>query len=90
MAEKYFQKLFTSEKVDQSKYDNIFQGFQGRVTPAMNLDLTREITEEEVRTALFQMGPNKAPGPELYSSVLPKILGGCQRRLNARDGGVFS
>lgn len=65
VAESYFRKLLTSEQVDQRhqrQYDDIFQGFQGRVTPAMNQDFTGKITEEEVRTALFQMNPNKVPG----------------------------
>lgn len=72
VAETYFQKLFTSEQVDQShqsRYDDVFQGFQKRVTQAMNQDLTREITEEEVHTSLFQMKPSKAPGPDGFTAA---------------------
>ncbi|XP_023642406.1 uncharacterized protein LOC111831641 [Capsella rubella] len=34
------------------------------VTPSMNVSLTREITEEEVKRALFSLHPTKTPGPD--------------------------
>lgn len=33
-----------------------------RVNDAMNVELDKNFTEEEVRAALFQMAPSKAPG----------------------------
>ena len=35
-----------------------------KVTEDMNVVLSSEFTAEEVKVALFQMGPTKAPGPD--------------------------
>lgn len=34
------------------------------VSPAMNESLVKEVTEEEVKRALFSLNPTKAPGPD--------------------------
>lgn len=40
-----------------------------KVTSEMNELLTGEITEDEVRTAVFQMHPSKTPGPDDVSPI---------------------
>ena len=69
VAERYFQNIFTSTPVNESLLMDVFSGFQTRVTEEMNIDLTRPCTEEEVRNALFDMGPHRAPGPDGFSAV---------------------
>ena len=39
------------------------------VTSEMNYDLHRPFSNEEVRVALFQMHPSKAPGPDGMSTL---------------------
>ncbi|XP_059436088.1 uncharacterized protein LOC132169016 [Corylus avellana] len=58
----YFSTLFNSEGVEHI-VDGL-EGLEGRITAAMNEDLSKPFTEDEVRTALFQMAPQKAPGPD--------------------------
>ena len=69
IAEDYFNNLYTSVNTDPSLYRGVFQGFQKRVTNEMNEDLLRMVTEEEVRTAIFDMGSHRTPGPDGFSAI---------------------
>ena len=62
VAVAYFDKLFTSSKPDD--FSEILHAVQPKVTNAMNAELTRAYTAQEVRIALKQMYPLKAPGPD--------------------------
>ncbi|XP_019151915.1 PREDICTED: uncharacterized protein LOC109148635 [Ipomoea nil] len=44
--------------------DPLFNDFAPRVTPAQNMALLRPFDIDEVRTAVFSMFPDKAPGPD--------------------------
>ena len=44
--------------------DKIFQVINTRVTGEMNMRLDKEFTITEVKSALNQMNPSKAPGPD--------------------------
>ncbi|XP_027090153.2 uncharacterized protein [Coffea arabica] len=58
----YFQEIFTTENpVD---FVEILQGVPQTITSDMNRRLTRPITEQEIRQAVFSMQPNKSPGPD--------------------------
>ena len=62
MATNFYSALFTSSA--GSRYEELLQHLPSRVTDAMNADLTRDYTEEEIKAALDSMGDLKAPGPD--------------------------
>uniref|UniRef100_A0A803MRA4 Reverse transcriptase domain-containing protein n=1 Tax=Chenopodium quinoa TaxID=63459 RepID=A0A803MRA4_CHEQI len=58
----YFGKLFASD--NPSEYEAAVEGIKPLVIEDMRRELEKEPTGEEIRVALFQMHPNKAPGPD--------------------------
>ncbi|CAB4269397.1 unnamed protein product [Prunus armeniaca] len=58
----YFTYLFTSNC--RRKEDILLNTVEPCVTPAMNASLFTGFTEQEVKQAVFQMYPTKAPGPD--------------------------
>ena len=66
----YFKQIFKS--TSPTNFDQILQGIKTKVTPAMNSDLTREYTTDEVEFALKQMKPLTAPGPDVMSPIFFK------------------
>ncbi|XP_075654705.1 uncharacterized protein LOC142624853 [Castanea sativa] len=58
LAIQYFQGIFTS--VSSSSFQQVIQHMDRVVTPEMNSDLLEEFSDDEVKTALFQMHPTKA------------------------------
>lgn len=58
----FFKNLFTAEEteVDQEVWDAL----KCKVTPEINKQLMEPFTSDEVVTALRQMHPSKAPGPD--------------------------
>jgi hypothetical protein len=62
MTKVFFQSPYTA---DHSVCpDALVQSFEPRITDEMNTDLCKELSEEEIGDALFQMGPLKAPGSD--------------------------
>ncbi|XP_060963958.1 uncharacterized protein LOC115723947 [Cannabis sativa] len=57
----YFHDLFSTSSVNLG---SVLDGIQPTVSREQNEDLLRTISEEEVRNALFQMHPDKSPGPD--------------------------
>uniref|UniRef100_A0A803PXY9 Reverse transcriptase n=1 Tax=Cannabis sativa TaxID=3483 RepID=A0A803PXY9_CANSA len=57
----YFTNLFSTSG---SMANNLVEGLVPLVSPQQNVDLIQDVTAEEVRKALFQMHPNKSPGPD--------------------------
>jgi hypothetical protein len=60
----FFGNLYESEGVHGM--EEVLNTVPRRVTPLMNEEITAPYCEEEVKTALFQMYPTKAPGPDGY------------------------
>ena len=58
----YFHTLFHARAGDQM--EECLNAIPNRVTKDMMVVLSREFTAEEVKVALFQMGPTKAPRPD--------------------------
>lgn len=57
-------------------FGDTFDGFVARVTPEINSDLTRPVTTEEIKEAVYNIGAHKAPGPDGFTaSFLPYLLG---------------
>lgn len=69
VAEKYFRRLYTSSPTDQRLHESIFHVFEKRVTDDMNQDVISSVTKDEVQDAVFDMSPNRAPGPDGFSAV---------------------
>jgi len=49
--------------------DLVLEGFQTRVTEAMNEDLTQKITEQEIYNAVFSINAESAPGPDGFTAA---------------------
>jgi hypothetical protein len=63
---RYYTKLFTS--VRPRNVDKCISAVDSRVSVEMNEKLTATFTTEEVKLALDQMGPFKAPGPDSFTA----------------------
>ena len=62
VASDYFNTLFNTSSGDQM--EECLDTIPSRVIEDMLMILSSEFTDEEVKVALFQKGPTKAPGPE--------------------------
>ncbi|CAN1820450.1 LINE-1 retrotransposable element ORF2 protein [Linum perenne] len=58
----FYENLFTAREEVQE--DEISNWIPSVITEEMNRNLCRPITDEEIKNAVFQMGPNKSPGPD--------------------------
>jgi hypothetical protein len=62
MVNEYFQELYTKDpQVSPAQVSDLFEQ---RITVEMNEALCMAFTDDEIGTALFQIGPLKAPGPD--------------------------
>ncbi|XP_031095216.1 uncharacterized protein LOC115999508 [Ipomoea triloba] len=58
----YFQTLFIA---DQGNMDAVLANILTKITPLDNLKLIQPVSTKEVRAAVFQMHPDKSPGPNV-------------------------
>jgi hypothetical protein len=68
-AYEYFEKLYTDPKdlaLDQQRYP--FTVIPRLINEGINNKLTREVTQQEIKEALDQMNPDKAPGPDGFTA----------------------
>lgn len=70
LAVEYFKELFMSS--NPADLESLFEGFQSRVTSAMNEELTKEITDEEIKAAAFSVKGSSAPGEDGIIGVFYK------------------
>lgn len=63
----YFYTLFKSS--GPRKFDVILEKVDGCVTPNMNLSLTHQVTDEEIKEAVFQLGSLESPGPDDFPGL---------------------
>ncbi|XP_074351201.1 uncharacterized protein LOC141690330 [Apium graveolens] len=57
----YYNHLFTTTQTD---WHETIECIDVKITEEHNMELLQTVTEDEVRTSLFQMDPDKAPGPD--------------------------
>lgn len=57
----YFKQIFTAS---ETQWDDILACVQPLITEQLNSELLRPIQDEEVKSVLFQMHPDKAPRPD--------------------------
>lgn len=58
----YYSKLFTTSSPNDGQ--DLLQGMPRSITSAMNQLLTKPVEDIEIKTTLFTMNPQKAPGPD--------------------------
>ena len=58
----YFKNIYTLSQV--ASFDDVTEAIPSRVTNEMNMDLIKEFSKDKILTALKQMHPIKAPGPD--------------------------
>ncbi|KAL8088671.1 hypothetical protein AgCh_038446 [Apium graveolens] len=61
LVKSYFNNLF---KASNTEYEEVLERVSCSITDIQNAELLRPVVEEEVKAALFQMNPDKVPGPD--------------------------
>lgn len=67
VAVKFYSNLFRSS--NPTPFTSWFQDLRTRVTAQMKGDLTKRVSAEEIKDALFSIHPSKAPGPDGMSAL---------------------
>ena len=66
LASEFYRALFSAQ--ENLEPDLVCQYVPKKVIDLMNEILDRPFVAEEVEHALFQMGPNKSPGPDGFTA----------------------
>jgi hypothetical protein len=74
MVGELYTNLFSSEQCE--RMDEVLEAIPGKVTAEINADLCKPYSDDEIKVALFHMGPKKVPGRDSFPAfVLPNTLG---------------
>eukprot|EP00253_Pinus_taeda_P017362 PITA_17362 len=63
----HFQKLYSDDQ-ESPQHQELLDIIPQAISSSMNRSLEAEINKEEVKKALFDMDPDKAPGPDGFSA----------------------
>jgi hypothetical protein len=74
-ANAFYQDLYRSKGV--SEMEGVLRCVPKRVGPEMNRKLDALFVASEVKTALFEMYPTKAPGPDRFPAHFFSVIGMC-------------
>lgn len=69
----FFQSLFDSDHPPDM--EEALSAVNPVITPSMNSDLIRHVSNEEIELAVFQLGALKAPGPDGYPGLFYQNTG---------------
>ncbi|KAL5844501.1 hypothetical protein ACOSQ3_010554 [Xanthoceras sorbifolium] len=64
VVSEFFQNLFASASPFRSALDSVLSMVERKMTAPLNSMLAARFTPAEIQSALFQMSPLKAPGPD--------------------------
>ena len=64
---KFYERLFQSSR--SRRFEEVLNSVDMMVTEEDNRKLMQPVTEEEVKRATFDLGGNKAPGPDGYTGI---------------------
>lgn len=90
----HFTNLYTTTNPSRQQREAALKEMQRRITKEMNEELVRPFTEDEIKEALFQMCPTKAPEPDDFPAVFFQkhwnsvgecVLTTCLHILNGKD-----
>lgn len=61
MTVSYFNRLF---KASDTGWDEVVNCITGRISVVQNVELLKDVEDQEVKKAIFHMHPDKSPGPD--------------------------